>query len=200
RRRQDKLGRDHPNTLITMANLGVNYRDAGRSPEGIALLEQAWALARKRPGPLPKGLEWIRSALAETYDEAGQFANSEPLYREAPEAAGRRHGEASPPAVSAMASLGLHLLKRHRYAEAEPLLRECLKFREQNEPDDWRTFNTKSLLGSGLLGQKKYAEAERLLVVGYEGMRQREGKIPPIHKPRLTEAIKRLGQLYDEWG
>jgi tetratricopeptide (TPR) repeat protein len=199
RRRQAKLGRDHPNTLITMANLGVNYRDAGRSREGIALLEQAWALARKRPGPLPNGLEWIRSALAETYDEAGQFASSEPLYREALEAARKRHRQASPPAVSAMAALGLHLLKRHRYAEAEPLLRECLKFREQNEPDDWRTFNTKSLLGSGLLGQKKHAEAERLLLAGYEGMRQREGKIPPIHKSRLTEAIERLVKLYDEW-
>jgi hypothetical protein len=94
----------------------------------------------------------------------------------------------------------LHLLKRHRYAEAEPLLRECLKFREKNEPDGWRTFHTKSLLGSGLLGQRKYAEAERLLLAGYEGMRQREGKIPPIGKSRLTEAIERLVQLYDECG
>ena len=44
-------------------------------------------------------------------------------------------------------------------------------------PDDWRTFNARSLLGGSLLGQKKYAEAEPLLLSGYEGMKQREDKI-----------------------
>ena len=79
-------------------------------------------------------------------------------------------------------------------------MRECLKIREQKEPDDWTTFNTKSLLGGSLLGQKKYAEAEPLLLAGYEGMKQREEKIPPQGKIRLTEAIERLVQLYDAWG
>jgi hypothetical protein len=92
------------------------------------------------------------------------------------------------------------LLKQQRYAEAEPLLRECLKFREQNEANDYLTFYTKSLLGGSLLGQKKYAEAEPLLLAGYEGMKQREGKILPFRKFRMTEAIDRLVQLYDEWG
>jgi hypothetical protein len=57
-----------------------------------------------------------------------------------------------------------------------------------------------SMLGAALAGQKKYAEAEPFLVQGYEGMKQREGKIPPPLKHRLTEAIERLVQLYDEWG
>ena len=54
-------------------------------------------------------------------------------------------------------------------------------------------------LGS-LLGQKKHAEAERLLLAGYEGMKQREEKIPPQGKLRLTEALERLVQLCDAWG
>ena len=36
-----------------------------------------------------------------------------------------------------------------------------------------------SLLGGALLGQKKYADAEPLLLPGYEGMKQRETTIPP---------------------
>ena len=71
---ETKLGPDHPDTLVAMANLGVNYRDAGRLPEGTALLEQAWEMARKRPGPLADILAWIPSALGEAYDQAGQFA------------------------------------------------------------------------------------------------------------------------------
>ncbi len=91
-------------------------------------------------------------------------------------------------------------VKRQRCAEAEPLLREYLKLREQNEPDDWTTFNAKALLGGSLLGQKKFTQAEPLLLAGYEGMKQREEKIRPWDKVRLTEAIERLVQLYNQWG
>ena len=53
------------------------------------------------------------------------------------------------------------------------------------------------MLGGALLGQKKYAEAEPLLLAGYEGMKQREAKIPPLGKVRLTEALERLVQFYE---
>ena len=85
-------------------------------------------------------------------------------------------------------------------ADAEPLLRECLLIREKTEADAWTTFNTKSLLGGSLLGQKNYAAAEPLLLSGYEGMKEREAKMRPAAKPRLTEAIQRLVDLYDAWG
>ena len=87
------------------------------------------------------------------------------------------------------------LLQQKKWAEAEPLLRECLAIREKQEPEDWRTFNTKSQLGGTLLGQKKYADAEPLLRKGYEGMRRREKMIPPRAAVRLTEALDRLIEL-----
>jgi eukaryotic-like serine/threonine-protein kinase len=80
--------------------------------------------------------------------------------------------------------------------EAEPALRESLAIREKKEPDDWRTFNTRSLLGGALLGQKKYADAEPLLLKGYEGMKQRVKSIPPQGNTRIPEALDRLIELY----
>ena len=56
--------------------------------------------------------------------------------------------------------------------------------------------NSQSLLGGALLGQEKYADAEPLLLAGYEGMKQREKTIPPQGKVRLTEAVERLIELY----
>jgi len=53
------------------------------------------------------------------------------------------------------------------------------------------------MLGGALLGQKKYADAEPLLVAGYEGMKQHEATIPPQRKDRLPEALERLVQLYE---
>ena len=56
------------------------------------------------------------------------------------------------------------------------------------------------MLGGALLGQKKLAEAEPLLLDGYAGMKQREGTIPPQAGARIPEAIKRLVQLYEAKG
>ncbi len=53
------------------------------------------------------------------------------------------------------------------------------------------------MLGGALLGQKKYADAEPLLLAGYEGMKQREKTIPPPGKVRIPEAVERLVQLYE---
>ena len=50
------------------------------------------------------------------------------------------------------------------------------------------------------MGQKKYADAEPLLLAGYEGMKQREKTIPPQGKVRIPEAIERLVQLYEAMG
>ena len=51
--------------------------------------------------------------------------------------------------------------------------RECVAIREKTHPDVWFTFNSKSLLAGELLGRKKYAEAQLLLLAGYERMKQR---------------------------
>ena len=47
------------------------------------------------------------------------------------------------------------------------------------------------------MAQKKYTDAEPLLLKGYAGMKQREQTIPPPSKSRLTEALERLVQLYE---
>ena len=74
-------------------------------------------------------------------------------------------------------------------------------FRRQAGPpgsrtDAWQKFDTQSMLGGALLGQKKYADAEPLLLKGYEGMKQRENTIPPPGRVRIPEAIDRLIELY----
>ena len=80
---------------------------------------------------------------------------------------------------------------------AEPILRECLTIREKALPEDWRTFNIRSLLGRALLGQKKYAEAVALLLAGYEGMKEREATIPPQAAARLPESLESLAWHYE---
>ena len=92
------------------------------------------------------------------------------------------------------------LLVEGKSPEAEPTARESLRIYEKTLPDDWHTFFARSLLGDSLLGLNRYAEAEPLLLSGYEGMKQREDRIPTESKPRLKEALQRLARLYEGTG
>jgi tetratricopeptide (TPR) repeat protein len=98
---------------------------------------------------------------------------------------------------SALAELARNRLREGKFAEAEGPARECLTIREREIPDDWHTFNARAMLGGALLGQKKYAEAEPLLLAGYSGMKQREARIPAVGKTNLKEALQCLMQLYE---
>ena len=57
-----------------------------------------------------------------------------------------------------------------------------------------------SLLGGALLVQGRYAEAESLVVAGYEGMKAREARIAVPARFRLREAAERVIRLYEAWG
>jgi hypothetical protein len=85
---------------------------------------------------------------------------------------------------------------QERWAEAEPFLRECLAIRLKARLDSWTTFNAQSMLGGALLGQKKHADAEPLLLVGYEGMKQRAKSMPELEANHLREALDRLIESY----
>lgn len=106
----------------------------------------------------------------------------------------------APEIIGALAELNKLLLVEEKFTEAEPLAHECLTLREKKMPDDWRTFNSRSVLGGSLLGQKKYAEAEPLLLSGYEGMKKRESQNPTDTKARRKETVQRLVQLYEATG
>jgi hypothetical protein len=56
------------------------------------------------------------------------------------------------------------------------------------------------VIGGSLLGQRKYAEAEPLLLSGYEGLKARASGLPPSRKPRVPEARDRIVRLYEAWG
>ena len=138
--------------------------------------------------------------LANLLDQSGRGALAETMFLELLEQSRKQFGPADPRTAGALAQLSRNLIQQGKWLAAEPLLRECLALREKSQPDEWTTFNTRSVLGGSLLGQKKFAEAEPLIISGYEGMKAREAKIPPPGKPRLTDAAERVVKLYEAWG
>jgi tetratricopeptide (TPR) repeat protein len=195
KRQQAELGQDHRATLETEAKLGVNYKDAGRLKEAIPLLKRAQQAAKRYPQ-----LRFADRHLLDAYAIAGENEKLVSLSRELLSEARATLPKHSPQLAQQLALLSVPLLQAKSFAEAEPLLRECLAIRERTQPDAWSTFNTKSMLGDVLLGRNKYADAEPLLRAGYEGMKQREKAIPPQANTRVPEAIGRLVRLYEATG
>jgi hypothetical protein len=99
-----------------------------------------------------------------------------------------------------MAQLGRNLIRQRKWIEAEPILRECLAVRERVQADAWDTFDTRSLLGASLLGQGQFAEAEPLILAGYEGLKAREARIPAHRREDLEAAAGRIVPFYEAWG
>jgi eukaryotic-like serine/threonine-protein kinase len=195
KRSEATLGRQHPGTQMTVANLGVNYMDSGRLLDAIPLLEEAYRSGGKFPH-----LRGFGAPLLAAYTKAGRSTEAAKLLPELLADARKAAPEESPQLAATLAQFGLVLCQVKAYADAEPLLRECLAIREKTQPDLWNTFTAKSMLGGALLGEKKYADAEPLLIAGYEGMKQREETIPPQGKVLLSEALDRIVQLYDAIG
>jgi serine/threonine protein kinase len=189
-----KLGEQHPQTLRTQANLGVNYRDAGRLAEAIPLLEQAHREAGKHAL-----LRWVGSRLAVAYIRAGRATDAAALVKENLASVRGWHPADSLRLATALAENGSALLELQTWPDAEAVLREALAIFEKKQPQAWTTFSTRAALGSALLGQKRYADAEPLLLAGYEGMKQRDAKIPPQGKVRLTATLEQLVRLYGAW-
>ena len=191
-RQEARLGRQHVDTQRTVGNLGVNYKDAGRLKEAIPLLEEAYRASRSVPN-----LRFVEGQLLDGYLKAGMTTEAAKLVQNQVADACKVLPRDSPQLAGTLTQSSLTLLQLKAYVDAEPLLRECLTIREKTQPELWTTFNTQSLLGAALSGQKKYAEAEPLLLAGYDGMKQREKTIPPQGRVRLLEAVERLVQFYE---
>lgn len=92
------------------------------------------------------------------------------------------------------------LARTERVAEG---LTEAVGLLSEPMRDELRRYNVACVYAQAAASGSPDADqfARRgVLLVGYEGMKQREANIPQEGMARLTEALERLAQLYDSWG
>jgi serine/threonine-protein kinase len=98
--------------------------------------------------------------------------------------------------VGGEVTLALAMTRDGKAAEAEPMLRESLKLAKANHligtasPE-----NVSAALGECLFAQKRYAEAEPLLLSGYAGLKMHLSEHNSIYVP----VARRLHELYTAW-
>ncbi len=198
-------GPEHPEALGARFDLARALQDGGHWAEAEACYRGVIAAQERRRGPdhpdtlLPIGY------LAETVRAQGRYADAESLYERVRVARRARQGPGSRPEAFYGAGRAACLIRLGRHAEAEALLRTSLAIYEASEPGGWRAALVRSRLGAALSGQRKYAEAEPLLIDGYTGLRDRRPTVPlltftPDDRAGAAEAADRLVALYEAMG
>ena len=195
-----KRGPDHPYVLYTKNSLAAALRDMGRLDDALPLAESAAAQARTHFGPNNPAILSFLDNLANLYERRRQPDKAESIWREIAAILKTNADKDPRPYAAVLVKVGLNLLRQQKFTAAEAILRESLAIRQKKQPDHWETFYTQSLLGASLLGQKKYAAAEPLLLQGYQGIEERAQTIPAQDKKCSSEALDHLVQLYSSWG
>ncbi|HTM38592.1 MAG TPA: serine/threonine-protein kinase [Terriglobales bacterium] len=198
--RRRLLGAEHSSTVTSMNNLADDYAEEGKYAQAEALFNQALDTARRVEGPEHPDTLLYMSDFAGMYQRKGNYAMAQEYTRQA--LAGRRHvlGSEDPDTMASAADLALAYVSQGKFALSEPLAREAMETGLRKEPDGWQPFRAESLLGASLAGQKKYAEAEPLLLGGYHGMVARKGRIGLPDRYHLQLAHRWIVQLYKDWG
>src|SRR5262249_46313622 len=146
-----KLGPDHVETLSAMAALADAYRVSGRLGEASSLLRETVSREKAAMGPdNPSTLDSM-AALARTELDAGRLEESLCLFEETLSRRRAALGRDHPDTLRTQGDLA------RAYVPTNPdralsLARDLLAIREQKHPDDWLTFEARSLVGSSLLG------------------------------------------------
>jgi serine/threonine protein kinase/tetratricopeptide (TPR) repeat protein len=195
---EQRYGPDHGQTLAAHMRLGQAYEAAGNIERAITAYQRAAEGADRANLDLKFRLDYA-ALVSRAYEMQKKFDLAESQWRKSLDVAKSAAGAQSREFAAAEANLGRNLVLQGTSVDAEALLWDALTVLEAKQADDWLTFSTRSILGESLLRQKKFAEAEGPLLQGYEGMVQREAKIPSHEKGRRSEALERLVQLYEAW-
>jgi serine/threonine protein kinase/tetratricopeptide (TPR) repeat protein len=198
---------DHPYVAQGFHNLAAVRKSLGRATEAEPLFVQALEMIQRVFTSDHPNVVKCMISLADCLDALGRVDEAIAHRREALAMQRRLLPPESPALASSLAQLARALVSTDTVqaaAEAEPILRECLAIRQQALPDghpqQWLRFSTMSLLGGALAGQGKFAEAEPLLLDGYNGMKDHAAvPLPTAQRDYKREALERIVKLYDAW-
>jgi eukaryotic-like serine/threonine-protein kinase len=195
------LGAAHNDVVFSfrMALAKVLERQ-GRWVDAVATIREQLAIIENTLGHRNRAAEILLVQLGSMLHAHGQLGEAEAVWREELTLEIALSGKDEAPVADSLISLAALLHDRGKFSEAEARFREGLAIRETKTPDDFRTFRARSMLGWNLLRQKKYSEAEPLLLSGYEGMKRRRADVGAEGDADVTKAVRWVIRLYDDTG
>ncbi|MCL2009643.1 MAG: tetratricopeptide repeat protein [Synergistaceae bacterium] len=160
---REKLGPEHPDTLISMNKLAITLYKQGHHEEAEKLFREILELRRHALGPEHPDTLSSMNNLAGNLGNQGRYEEAEKLHRETLELRSHTLGPEAPDTLRSMNNLAVTLNNQGRYEEAEKLHRETLEMRRHTlGPEHPDTLISMNNLAGNLDNQGRYEEAEKL--------------------------------------
>jgi tetratricopeptide (TPR) repeat protein len=186
-------GDEHLRTSLHGNNLADVLRRMSRLDEAESLFRRSLETFEKGAGPEHPYRLLTMNNLAGVLLDRGDAVAAEPLSRKALEGDRRVLGSKHRQTLLATETLAAILLDLGRTAEAETLAREVLAIRaEAPQPGQHAAAFGESVLGACLAAQVRDAQAEPLLIAGYEGLRA----TPSAPRHHVRQALERVISFY----
>jgi tetratricopeptide (TPR) repeat protein len=180
----------------TMNNLAFMYMRQGRNADAEPLLVEAVAAQRERFGERDHRTFAMMNNLASLYGRQGRLNESATLFGELVALVRPTLGDEHPAVPATMVQWGEALLANDRASEAEDALRQALSLQAAiDAPGTWQQSHARVLLGASLAAQRRFEEAEPLLLDGFRELRD-AANAPP---QRVRRAIEHTIALYEGW-
>lgn len=188
--RRELYGEEHPLVATSLSDLALALEPS--DPESAeAMMRHALEIHRNAAGESHTTTLTLANNLAGLLRDRGELDEAESLYREVLRI--RRAEFGGEPVLIAYPAYGLGqvLLARGRPGEAEPLLREVA---EAFPVGDLRGELARAALGRALIGQRRYAEAEAVLLAALDSAAGDE-----VEADRVALLLEPLAELYEAW-
>ncbi len=170
-RRNDQ---DQNEVLRALRGLANIYRMAGMFPQAEPPYDSLVALGRRNPGDGAAQTRADMGARAQNYVAQKKYAQAEDAFVQILEVQRRTVGQEALNTLISESNIGWLRIQQRKFPEAESVLRPALIALERAFPDSRERFDCQNLLGQSLAALTKYAEAETLMLTGYEGMSLRK--------------------------
>jgi serine/threonine protein kinase len=190
------LGPDHPDVAATLENLGGVYFRTRRYDEALQLLDEVLAMRRKGLGDNHTAVARTLHNLGAARTAAKDYAGAVAAVTEANARFRATLGPAHPELVTSLVTLGNAQNGAGSRGAAEKSYREALSIGTAALPADHPQLAiARRQLGNLLVLEKRFAEAEPLLLAAAEAREKRLGR---DHATTKTVAGD-LARLYDAW-
>jgi tetratricopeptide (TPR) repeat protein/tRNA A-37 threonylcarbamoyl transferase component Bud32 len=189
-------GPEHPATLQVMANLAAVYRLEGKYDQAKSMLETVLEARARVSGPEHPDTLFEMERLALVHQSLGQYARAEELLTKCDEARRRVLGEQHRERLNGLRALGQVFDSEGKTDQAVQAFRTSLEGYEKTGVESWERYLCQSRLGVSLAARKDYAQAEPMLVAGYDGMSRHHSAMPASERHYLDETARTLVQLY----